>query len=208
MSASQLKELLEDRAMVVPLSVEQYHRMIDTGILPSGEPIELLDGFLVRKDRSSAGADPMTVGPPHSWVIAQLVALCAGLEIHGCHLRVQQPLTLPPDDEPEPDGAIVRGPSAGYRNSHPGAADVICLIEVADSSLQRDRVTKRRIYADAGIPLYVIINLVDGMIEVHSEPQAGEGRYALTKILEKNQTLRIACPDGHILEFPVAGLLP
>ena len=52
-------------AKIVPLTVDQYHRMIEAAILPEGEPIELIDGLLVRKDRSAVGADPMTVGHAH-----------------------------------------------------------------------------------------------------------------------------------------------
>src|SRR5687768_5094446 len=94
-------------AQVVPLTVQQYHRMIETGILPEGEPIELLDGLLVRKDRSRTGEDPMTVNPDHSGAVDRLNALNPKLGRLGCYMRIQQPVTLPPNNEPEPDVAIV-----------------------------------------------------------------------------------------------------
>jgi len=208
MSTPQLKELLEDRALVVPLSVEQYHRMIETGILESGQPIELLDGFLVRKDRSATGANPMTVGPSHAWVIDKLASSCAGLPKHGCYLRVQQPITLPPDNEPEPDGAIVRGSPDEYRDRHPGPGDILCLFEVADSSLQRDRVTKQRIYADAGIPLYVIVNVMDRVVEVHHGPLVESGRYGKLEPRHRGSSVQIVLPDATIFELPVDEILP
>src|SRR6266700_1135398 len=97
MSTAQLRELVDNDAMV-GLTLDQYVRMIDARILPEGEPIELLDGFLVRKDRSKAGEDPMTVGFDHVWAVQNLIttlaALCAQ---HGCHVRLQQPIALPPD---------------------------------------------------------------------------------------------------------------
>src|ERR1051326_7518523 len=108
MSTAQLRDMLDDRAQVVGLTVDQYHRMIKEGILPEGEPIELLDGFLVRKDRSAKGADPMTVGHHHAWAIQNLARLLPELRRLGYDLRIQLPITIRPDNEPEPDAAIVR----------------------------------------------------------------------------------------------------
>src|SRR5258708_30140739 len=105
MSMAQLRELVEG-ASVVGLTLDQYIRMIHNGILPEGEPIELLDGFLVRKDRSKAGEDPMTVGFDHVWAVKNIaVVLSDSAEKHGCHISLQQPLAIPPDTAPDPDGA-------------------------------------------------------------------------------------------------------
>ena len=93
----------------VGLTVEQYHRMIETGILRSGDPIELLEGQLVPKDRSAVGEDPMTVGNRHALAIGILTELNAQLANRGSYLRIQLPITVLPDSEPEPDGCIVRG---------------------------------------------------------------------------------------------------
>src|SRR3954469_25925940 len=108
MSAT-LQELVDGRTVMLPLTVEQYHRMIDQGILAEGEPFELLDGFLVRKDRSPSGEDPMTVGLEHVWSVKKLAKLDGKLGKLGCHMQTQQPVSLPPYDEPEPDGAVVLG---------------------------------------------------------------------------------------------------
>jgi hypothetical protein len=178
MTTAQLRELA-DSASVVGLTVAQYLRMIQNGILPEGEPIELLDGFLVRKDRAKAGEDPMTVGIEHIWAVEKLKRLLAAeVERHGCHLRTQQPISLPPDGAPEPDGSIAKGTEDDYASRLATAADIPCVIEVADSSLQHDRVTKRRIYAQGGIAQYVIINLVDRRVEVYEQPDRALGVYA------------------------------
>ena len=208
MSASGLRDLVDNRAMIVPLDLDQYHRMIATGILPEGAPIELLDGYLVRKDRSKAGADPMTVGHHRAWAIGQLGEFQSQIAKHGCNLRLQQPVAIPPDSEPEPDAAIVAGTNDRYRHGHPGPADVICIIEVADSSLQHDRTTKLRIYADAAVPQYIIINLVDATIEEYRQPLPGTGRYELTKTLTKTQSISFTLADATPLDIPVARLLP
>jgi Uma2 family endonuclease len=206
-----LRELAEEGAMLFPLEIVQYHRMIADGILPEGEPVELLDGYLVRKDRSAAGEDPMTVGHAHAWAISALGDLNPQLRPMGCHLRLQLPLSLPPRDEPEPDAAIVRGTRDAYRNHHPGSQDVTCVIEVADRSLRRDRNMKQRIYASAGIPCYVIINLLDFVIEVRTEPLATKGeaaRYSKTRTLKIDEQVQLPATTDRSLTVAVRDLLP
>lgn len=196
--------------MAVALDTDRYHKMIELGILPEGEPFELIDGCLVRKDRSTAGNDPTTVGYGHAWAIRKLNRLAPKLRRLGCDLQIHLPVTLPPFDEPEPDGAVILGSDRDYRDRHPGAADVACVIEVADSSLLRDRTIKLRIYAAAAIPIYIIINLVDRVIEVYSEPM-GKGtraRYGRQETLSGRQKLLLPAGRGRSLRLPVASLLP
>lgn len=180
---------LQGRVHFYPLSVGQYHRMIREGILPEGEPYELLDGQLVRKDRNEQGNDPMTVGENHATVVRKLARWREALLPRGCWIQTQMPITLGDDSEPEPDAAIVRGREEDFDGRHPSASDVVCVVEVADSSLQRDRVTKQRLYADASIGVYLIINLADRVVEFHDQPQPGTGRYARCVTLH---------PDSHI----------
>src|SRR2546421_11459684 len=116
MSSIQLmRDLIKTPESLVGLTVEQYHLMIDRGILEEGAPIELLDGILVRKDRAKAGEDPMTVGLEHIWAVENLGEELSAAKSLGCYVRIQQPITLPPDGEPEPDGAIGRGATDEYR---------------------------------------------------------------------------------------------
>jgi Uma2 family endonuclease len=207
MSMAQLRELVNS-ASVVGLTLDQYVRMIQEGILPEGEPIELLDGFLVRKDRAKAGEDPTTLGFEHVWAVKNLGRVLTEVERHGCHVALQQPIALPPDGAPEPDAAIVRGTADDYRSRYPGAGDLPCVIEVADSSLQHDRVTKKRIYARGGIGQYVIINLVDRVIEVSQGPIAGEERYGSGAVLRAGEVVRFSIGDGRTLDVQAASLLP
>ena len=201
-------ELIDKRTVLMPITVDQYHRMIDTGILPSGEPYELLEGHLIRKDRSAEGEDPMTVGDEHIWVVQKLVRLSPRLNRFGCHLRIQQPVALPPGNEPEPDGAITVGTEDDYRNSRPIASDVPCVIEVADASLRRDRTTKLRIYASGGIAQYVIINLPDRVIEVYSKPLPEASRFGQSTMLRPGRSVELSVGRGKKLSVPVKNLLP
>ncbi|HLF83189.1 MAG TPA: Uma2 family endonuclease [Blastocatellia bacterium] len=142
------------------LSVGQYHQMIRTGILTADDPVELLAGWLVYK---------MPKNPPRR--IATRLAQ-QGLEAvvpAGWYVDAQEPMTLN-DSEPEPDVMIVRGETRDYRDRHPGPEDVALIVEVADSTLERDRGVKRMVYARAGIPVYWIINLLEHGLEVYYDP--------------------------------------
>ena len=201
----------EDERLIFPLTVDAYHRMIAEGILPEGEPFELLNGQIFRKDRSAAGEDPMTVGNAHAWVIATLAELNPKLRRLGCHIRIQLPVTFAPLSEPEPDAAIVLGSKDDYRDHHPVGEDVTCVIEVADSSLRRDRTTKLGIYAGAKIRCYIIINLVDQVIEVYTQPRTGQrgaARYGSTATFQVGERLELPVGAGRGLGVPARNLLP
>src|SRR5436309_10753840 len=100
MSTVLLKSTSREEREIVPLTVGQYHGMIEAGILAEGEPIELLDGLLVRRNRGEG----MTTNPLHALAVSKLnMRVVAALAALPCHVRVQSPVTLPPRDEPEPD---------------------------------------------------------------------------------------------------------
>lgn len=142
------------------LTVEQYHTMITTGILTDGDPVELLEGWLVIK---------MSKNPPHSFTTQMLREILTIFLPLGWFVNDQEPITTG-DSEPEPDLSIVQGERRMYCDRHPSPEDLGLVIEVADSSLERDRTIKKRIYARAGIPIYWIVNLPERQIEVYSQP--------------------------------------
>lgn len=189
---------------IVPLSVEQYHSMRETGILDEDAPVELIDGLLVYKDRGGA----VPVSPLHSFVTHRMARLAPAREERGCHLRVENPITLPPSHEPEPDGAVVLGRPEDYLERHPGPGDVLCVIEVADSSLRSDRTTKQGIYATAGIAQFIIVNLVEGRIEVYEDPNVAEKCYRLVRILHRGDTISLRVPGDSTFDVPAADWLP
>ena len=197
------KEVL-GAAEIAPLTVEQYHRMLEAGILEDGEPVELLDGLLVQKIRGEA----MTVSPRHSLAIGLLTRLAPQLEGLGCHLRIQGPMTIEPRHEPEPDGLVVVGAIEDYADRHPGPSDVTCAIEVADSSLRRDRTWKQRIYAGASVAQYLVVNLIDRQVEVYEEPDSGAGRYRERADLKAGEEVPLLLAGGERLAVPVESLLP
>lgn len=147
---------------VYRLTVAQYHTAIDAGVFSEGDPIELLEGLLVQK---------MSKSPPHVVALARLLRAITALAPAGWSVRSQDPITLG-DGEPEPDLAVVRGAIDDYLAAHPTPPDIGLVVEVADSSLDRDRGIKLRSYARASLPEYWIVNLVDRCIEVYTSPDA------------------------------------
>ncbi|MEG4811129.1 Uma2 family endonuclease [Microcoleus sp. F8-D3] len=87
----------------------------------------------------------------------------------GWYVDSQEPIALS-NSEPEPDIVVVRGDTRQYLDRHPGAEDIALIVEVSDTTLQPDRTVKKRIYARAGIAIYWIVNLVEGLVEVYSQP--------------------------------------
>lgn len=189
---------------VVPLNVEQYHSMRETGILDEDEPVELIDGLLVYKDRGGA----VPVSPLHSFVTQRMTRLAPALEERGCHLRLENPITLPPSHEPEPDGVVVRGRPEDYLERHPGPGDVLGVIEVSDSSLRSDRTAKQGIYAAAGIVQFIIVNLAEGRVEVYEEPNVAERCYRVVRVLHRGDTISLHVSGEGSLGVPVADWLP
>jgi len=142
------------------LSVTQYHAMTRAGIIEEGGRIELLEGWLFAK---------MTKKPPHEITKGLAQDLLIPLAPPGWFVAIESPTTTH-DSEPEPDLMVVRGSRRDYQTQAPGSREVGLIIEVADASLLRDRVRKKRLYARAGFAVYWIINLVDRRIEVYTEP--------------------------------------
>ena len=200
-----LQEAAAGRATIVPWTVDKYHRAIATGFVPVNTSVELIDGFIVHKDRAKAGEDPMTIGDRHRVAVVRLAQAGPAFEQLGCFLQTQQPISLPPINEPEPDGAVVRGDVDDYMDHPPGAADVSCVIEVADSSLSLDLGPKLTAYAAAGIPQYVVADLVNDRVLVHEDP-AGDS-YSRVTASVRGQTVQISTGSSHVL-MPVDRLLP
>lgn len=205
MSSSILQDATAGRAIIQPWTVELYHRAVAEGWLEESAAFELLDGFVVRKDRAKAGEDPVTIGDRHRLAVQRLVKLALRFEPLGCTLQVQQPIQLPPTNEPEPDGSVMRGADDDYRDGPPGSADVTCAIEVSDSSLERDLGVKLRLYASAGIGQYVVVDLVHDVVLDHRQPQ-GDG-YGEVITLRAGELVHLRTPTGAV-SVPVAHLLP
>ncbi len=143
--------------------VDDYYRMAEVGILSRGDRVELIEGGIV---------DMAPIGSAHAGATDQLSKLVARAFADGLvHVRVQGPLRLDAYNEPEPDLLLLRPRADGYRASHPTAADVLLLVEVADSSLAYDRGAKLALYARHGVPEVWIVDLAGRAVEVCRQPR-------------------------------------
>ena len=142
------------------LTVAQYERMAD--VLEDAR-VELIDGYLVKKESKT---------PPHIWAVDAIREALEQLT-PGCSCRKEDPVRIPDFDEPEPDVAVVRGTGDDYQDRIPGPDDIKLLVEVSETTLDRDRGAKSAAYAKGLIPVYWIVNLVELQVEVYTLPSPG-----------------------------------
>jgi Uma2 family endonuclease len=177
----------------------EYDRLIELGVLHEDEPVELLAGRLVVREPQRT---------PHATATQLAAEALRAAFGAGWSVRVQLPLALDDESEPEPDVAVVRGTPRDYLREHPSAPALV--VEVAHDSLRADRILKARLYARAGIGDYWIVNLVEHVLEVHRAPtRSGPGRpvaYAEVRRVPPSETIvPLAAPAARMV---VADLLP
>jgi hypothetical protein len=182
------------------LTVDRYHDMIRAGIIDEDARVELLEGCIVPK---------MGRNPPHDGAIDLANDGIQPLLPPGWRIRIQESLVTD-DSEPEPDLAIVRGDKRTFLTRHPGPADVGLLVEVSDTSLQRDRVDKGRLYARGQIVRYWIINLIDRQVEVYSDPTGPDPnpRYLNRTDYDVNSAVPLILDGQPCGSIPARDLLP
>jgi Uma2 family endonuclease len=182
-------------------TVDEYHRMITAGVLKEGEPIELLDGWLVLK---------MTRNPPHDLSLSLTEEEIQTRLPKEWFLRIQSAITIPEYDEPEPDIGVVRGPRRRYKTRHPGPSDTAMIVEISDASLQEDREDKAPIYAAAKIPVYWIVNIPDSQVEVYTDPSSStpEPGYRQNKVYRPGDFVPLIIDGREVGAIAVTDLLP
>jgi Uma2 family endonuclease len=141
----------------------EYERLLKLRVLHEDEPVELLAGRLVVSEPQRT---------PHAVAIQLVEDSMRAAFGTGWSIRVQLPLALGPDSEPEPDVAVVRGAPRDHLREHPSTPALV--VEVAHDSLQIDRTLKKRLYARGGVQDYWIVNLIDRLVEVYRQPVADD----------------------------------
>ena len=176
-------------------TVAEYYRMAEAGILKADERVELIEGEIIVMP---------PIGPEHSGSVDISTEVFPILAQGRFSVRIQNPLHLDDGSEPQPDVALVRPRADRYTRSHPTSADVLLVIEVADSSLEYDRNVKAHLYGRNNIVETWIKNLPEDCIERFTEP--GPEGYAQHTIHRRGETLTpVSLPD---LELAVDDLLP
>jgi Uma2 family endonuclease len=159
-------------------TVDEYHRMVEAGILREDDRVELLDGQIVEMS---------PIGPRHAGCVSALNHLLIRRLGDTVILGIQNPLVLRPRSAPEPDVAVLRRKAGFYRDAHPGPDDVLLVIEVADSSAETDRDVKIPLYAAAGIREVWLVDLEHERVHVYRSP-SGNG-YADVRTLARGDTV-------------------
>jgi Uma2 family endonuclease len=167
------------------LTVDQVEAALRSGVLTENDHCELIRGELIEK---------MTIGDAHTAAVRRLVRFFKRLDDESALLGVQDAIKLK-DSRPEPDVTLLRPTSDCYESQTATPADIFLLIEVADNSLEFDRVVKRPLYAENGIQEYWIVNLIGDCIEVYRQTQAN-GTYADERIVRRGESIApLAMPD-------------
>ncbi len=181
-------------------TVDEFQRAYDLGAFGFEARLELIEGDLFRK--ASQGA-------AHAWVICAMTEALRGLFPSGHDVRCRLPLILGPRSKPEPDLAVVTGSFNDYKQAHPTTDTLV--VEVSDTTLAMDRSTKAALYARAGIEDYWIVNLPDGVLEVHRQPAAmadqplGHHYRSIIRLTPTDTVSPLGRPDAAVA---VSSLLP
>jgi len=176
-------------------TVDEYHRMGEAGILPEDNRLELIHGDIVVRE---------PIGAYHAGTVDRLNRLWTSRLGEQAIVRVQNPVQFRREDsELQPDIMLLRPREDFYTTSHPQAADVLLLIEVADTTLRLDRRVKIPLYARVGVREVWLVDLTTARLEVHREPLGD--RYGDVRVLARGE--RVAPESFPDLSLDVAELI-
>jgi len=152
-------------------TVADYHRMAEAGILGEDDRVELIEGEIV---------DMTPIGRRHQARVDRLNDLFTEGLGKKVIVRVQGAIRLSELSEPQPDLVLLRRRADFYVDADAGPADVLLIVEVADTSLPHDQDVKVPLYARAGIPEVWLVDLNGEGVAVYREPRPGGYREVLT----------------------------
>lgn len=180
------------------LTIDDFHRMIEAGILTEHDRVELIDGELI---------DMVPMGGPHANCIVRLTHSLVRHVGDSFLVRVQLPLEVGEHSEMYPDLCLVRGDLPGLSQANPKASDAILVIEVADSTVRYDRHSKMPRYAAFGIPEAWLVDLPDETVTVYRDPTPNG--YGIATVLRRGYTIEShALPDLRLTVDDVLGPAP
>ncbi len=165
------------------LSVDDYHRVIATGIFANRQ-VELIEGMIIEMAPESS---------EHTYFGENIAVLLGRLTAGRAWVRENKPVTLT-TSEPEPDIVLVQLPRSRYRSHHPYPEDIFLLIEVSKSTLTFDRSEKKAIYAEAEIVEYWVIDINKKQLIVHRSPLNKEYQIIFTLTVQDSIS-PLAFPD-------------
>lgn len=159
------------------MTVSDYHRMAETGILRETDNVELIEGEII---------DMAPIGSRHAFVVTRLAGLFTLAAGEKYLVSTQNPIRMDDHSEPQPDLALLK--PGNYMDHLPGPADILLIVEVADSSIDYDRGVKLELYARHGIPEVWLLDLAGNQLSVHRQPV--DGQYRLVDKPEAGEVVR------------------
>ncbi|MCC7449379.1 MAG: Uma2 family endonuclease [Anaerolineae bacterium] len=175
-------------------TVDEFHRMGETGIFSADDRVELIEGEIIHMP---------PIGSYHAAHVDRLNMLLYPHVAQIAIIRVQSPIELTDHSEPQPDLALLKPRKDFYAGSHPLSSDVLLVIEVADTTVHDDRTVKTLLYAAAGIPEMWLIDLPAAVIDVCSNPV--DEQYQTIQHLKRGDAL--TSPTIHELVLKVEDIL-
>ncbi|WP_066381173.1 MULTISPECIES: Uma2 family endonuclease [unclassified Anabaena] len=177
-------------------TVEQYHKMVESGILTEDERVELIRGEIIEMS---------PIGTKHAACVNRLINLLAQLLGKRVIVSAQNPVTLNNNSEPQPDVVLLKPRDDFYATAHPQPQDIFLLIEVADSTVLYDREEKIPLYAEANIIEVCLVDINAQVVEVYQQPTATG--YQNIKTFSGGQILSIpGFPDVNISVNEIFGI--
>jgi Uma2 family endonuclease len=171
------------------LTVDDYYRMAEVGILDPEARVELIEGEII---------DMAPPGSPHAATVTYLTQVFVRTLEGKATVIAQNPVRLSKYSEPQPDLALVRWRDDFYRERHPQPDDVLLIVEIAASSLRFDRETKLPLYARHGIPEMWLVDLGGRRLSRYRAPQ--NGSYTLVDEPGVQTPLEIAALSGVVVD--------
>ncbi len=161
-----MSSIVEEGVTRHRISVDEYYRMAEVGLLAPDDRVELIEGEIV---------DMAPIGSGHSGWVNRLNHLFVRAVDERAVVMVQGPIRLGPRSEPQPDLAILKPRADFYERGHATAADVLLVIEVSDTTLRYDLQTKVPLYARHAIPAVWVLDREHRRLRRFRSPS--EGRY-------------------------------
>ncbi|MBE9143167.1 Uma2 family endonuclease [Planktothrix mougeotii] len=172
--------------------LDDYHRIVEMGLLDD-RPVELLYGEIVQMSPE---------GEPHAYFSSEAGDYLSRLLGNRALVRQAKPITLPNDSEPEADIVIVQRLGREYLSHHPYPENIFWVIEYSQSSLEKDSTVKYRLYAEAGIAEYWLVNLGRRELIIYRDPRDGE--YGSKITLTEGEVTPLAFAE---IQIPVEALI-
>lgn len=195
MSAATLEAATDTGPVVRSWTAEDYQRAADAGVFRPEERLELVNGAIYRMSPQNAS---------HTTVVGLIDDALSEVFHTGYCVRIQMPLEVGGNSLPEPDVCVVVGSRRDYLRRHPSEASL--LVEVADTSIAFDLITKSALYASAGIPEYWVAVIPERVLVVHREPETSTGTYrSIVRLRDGESVSPLTAPDANL---SVTDLLP